>query len=262
MPNAWVRFARVAGAVFAVFALLGLIPHVQHGVNQGWPGGLPYLWATLASWFGGLHWYLPVAALAGGVALADATRVRRRPRLLELLLAAVFLASLSFALRGFIGPHLEYFARVHLLEVNQAADVAATLRPNDWSYRRRLAAEGAQEYDVAGILAMVHSTVAFAILSGIMLPLGVAIGNGSRRFLGTSQRRAAWAMAAGTTAVVYGAQIGAWIVVTATGAWPASLVYLGFLTVPLVILMTLVWSGAARPMTGLTRDSHSPGTTP
>lgn len=254
MPNPWTQFAKTGGAVLSLLALLGLIPYVQHGVAQGWPGGFfSYTWAILASWFGGLHWYLPAAALAGGVALRVASHSRRQPRLREVILVATIVGSMSFALRGFIGPQLEHHAFEGLLDLGnpQHAEVAAVLQPNDWNFLRELIAEeGVERGDVAHLVALLHSTVAFAILSALMLPLGVAIGRGSSRFSWSSRRRAAWGMAAGTIAVVYGAQIGAWRVAVTAAAWPAALIYVGFLTVPLVILLTLMWSGAPVSVTG------------
>jgi hypothetical protein len=257
MPSPWTRFSKTAIAVLSLFALLGLIPHVQFGVAQGWPLGLL---PALAGWFGDLHWYLPAAALAGGVAVAG-SRHFRAPRLREVVLAAVILATLSFALRGFLGPHLFHHATQGLLDTTtpQQAELAATRQPNDWNYLRGPAAQEPAPRHGAGIVAMVHSTVAFAILSAIMLPLGLLIGKGSRRFPGPSRRRAAWAMAAGTITAVYGAQIGAWRVVVTAELWPAALVYLGFLTVPLVILLTLLWSGAGGPAAYEPHGPPAPG---
>jgi hypothetical protein len=246
MPNPWTQFSKAALAVLSLLALLGLIPHVQSAMARRWPLGVV---PVLAGWLDGLHWYLPAAALVGGVAVSVSS-VLRPPRFREVLVVAIILATLSFALRGFVGPHLFHQATHGLLDTNpQQAELAATLRPNDWNYLRWLAAEEPARSDVGAILAMVHSTVAFAILSAIMLPLGLLIGTGSRRFTGASRRRAAWAMAAGTIAVVYGAQIGAWRVAVAAELWPVTLVYVGFLTVPLAILLTLVWSGAGGPAT-------------
>ena len=125
------------------------------------------------------------------------------------------------------------------------AELGAALRPNDWNYLRRLAAQDPGRPDRAAILAMMHSTVAFALLSAIMLPLGLLIGKGSRRFGGTGRRRAAWPMAAGTVAAVYAAQIGAWRIAVTAELGSVPLVYVGFLVLPLVILLTLTWSGAA-----------------
>jgi hypothetical protein len=245
MPNPWTQFSKAALAVVSLLALLGLIPHVQSAMVRGWPLGI---FPVLAGWLDDTHWYLPAAALVGGVAVAVSSFLRP-PRFREVLVAAMILATLSFALRGFVGPHLFHHATHGLLDTTnpQQAEFAATLRPNSWNYLRWLATEEPARSDVGAILAMVHSTVAFAILSAIMLPLGLLIGTGSRRFTGASRRRAAWAMAAGTIAVVYGAQIGAWRVAVTAELWPVALVYLGFLTVPLVILLTLVWSGAGGP---------------
>lgn len=253
MPNPWTQFAKTGGAVLSVLALLGLIPYVQYGVAQGWPGGVSYTGAILASWAGGLHWYLPASALSGGVALVVSSHSRRKPRPWEVILAATLLGAMSFALGGFIGPQLEHYAFQGLLDPNtqQHAEVAAVLQPNDWNYLRELIAqEGGERGGVAQLVALVHSTVAFAILPAIMLLLGIAIGTGSGRFLGPSRRRAAWAMAAGTIALVYGAQAGAWRVAVTAEVWPVALVYFGFLTVPLVILLTLMWSGAGWSLTG------------
>lgn len=250
MRNPWIQFGKVSLIVFAFFALFGLIPYLHHAVDQGWPGGFfPYLWAILASWVGSSDWYLPAAALAGGVALTSSRHVDR-PRLIHVFLACAAFAALSFALRGFIGPHLEHHARLGLLDManQRQAELAASLRPNDWNYLRALAAPEGNRADSVALLAMVHSTIAFAVLSAIMLALGLAIGNGGRRFLAATRRRATWTMAAGTTAVVYGAQIGAWRVAMTAEIWPAALVYFGFLTVPFVILLTLVWSGSALPL--------------
>lgn len=250
MRNQWLQVGKVSLLVFAFFALLGLIPYLHYAVDQGWPGGFfPYLWATLAGWVASLDWYLPVAALAGGVALMSSRHVDR-PRLIHVFLVCAAFAALSFALRGFIGPHLEHHARLGLLDManQRQAELAASLRPNDWSYLRELAVRDGNRADSAALLAMVDSTIAFAVLSAIMFPLGLAIGNGGRRFLAPTRRRATWAMAAGTTAVVYGAQIGAWRVAMTAEIWPAALVYFGFLTIPLVILLTLVWSGSALPL--------------
>jgi hypothetical protein len=240
MPNPWTQFTKTASAVLGVLALLGLIPYV-------WPGGVfPNLWANLASWVDDLHWYLPAAALAGGVVVAGSEHLRQ-PRLRDVILVATILAVLSFALRGFVGPNLFHYATQALLDTTTQAqsELAATRGPNDWNHLRRLTAQEPAHPGRAGMLALVHSTVAFAMLSAIMLPLGLVIGNGSRRFPATNRRRAAWAMAAGTVAVVYAAQIGAWRVAVTAEIWPVPLVYLGFLVVPLVILLTLTWSGAA-----------------
>jgi hypothetical protein len=247
MPNPWTQFTKTALAVSGLLAVLGLIPYAQYGAEQGWPGGLfPSLWANLALWIGDLHWYLPAAGLAGGVAVAGPEH-RFRPRLRDVVLVAAILAALSFALRGYVGPYLFHFASQALLDTANPpqTELATTLRPDHWNHLRWLIAQEPAHPAMAGMLAMVHSTVAFAILSAIMLPLGLMIGNGSRRFPGTSRRRAAWAMAAGTVAVVYAAQIGAWRVAVTAEIWPVPLVYLGFLIVPLVILLTLTWSGAA-----------------
>lgn len=256
MRNAWMQLARISLMVFAVFAVLGLVPYLNHAIGAGWPGGfLPYLWATVAGWVGSLDWYLPVAALAGGVAFASAMRERGRHPYLHVLLGCAAFAALSFALRGYIGPYLEHNARLGLLDMAnpRQAELAGSLQPNDWSFLRALAArEG-----TPGLVATVHATVAFALLSAVMLPLGLAIGNGSRRFRGAARRRAGWIMAAGTTAVVYGAQIGAWRLAMAAAIWPAALVYFGFLTVPFVILLTLVWAGAARPQGPGARSASS-----
>lgn len=259
MRKPWIQLGKVSVIVFCLFALLGLLPYLQHAVDQGWPGGfLPYLGAILASWVGSLHWYLPVAALAGGVALALAGR-QGDVRVLHVILACALFAVLSFALRGFIGPHLEHHARLGLLDMasQRQADLAAPLRPNDWNYLRALAARGGRE-DTAALLAMVHSTVAFAVLSAIMLPLGIAIGNGKQNLLGAARLRATWIMATGTTAVVYAAQAGMWRVAITAEIWPAALIYFGFLTVPLVVLLTLAWSGAGWPPWQRPQGSPSP----
>lgn len=256
MRKPWIQFGRVGVIVFAVFALLGLLPYLQHAVEQGWPGGFfPYLGALLASWVGSLHWYLPVTALAAGIALARAAQVGRL-HVRQVVLACVGLAVLSFALRGFVGPHLEHHARLGLLDManQRQADLAASLRPNDWNYLRALTANGERQ-DTAALLALIHSTVAFAVLSAIMLPLGIAIGNGSETWEGAARRRATWTMAAGTTAVVYAAQAGAWRVAVTAEVWPAGLVYFGFLTVPLVILLTLVWSRGGWQLGKVTQGS-------
>jgi hypothetical protein len=247
MRSPWIQFARVGFLIFALFALSGLIPYLQYAASNGWPGGFfSYMRAILAAWFGGLHWYLPVGALVGGVSVTASSDGRRHTRLLETILVCAGLALLSFAIRGFIGPHLEHHAHLGLLDmtIERNAEVAASLRPNDWNFFRTLAARGEDE---GASLAMVHSTIAFAVLSAIMLPLGLAIGHGSRRFLGPARGRAAWAMAAATTTVVYAAQIGAWRVALSTEAWTGELVYFGFLIVPLVMLLALAWSGTAWP---------------
>jgi hypothetical protein len=251
MRTPWISSVRAGLLVMAGFALLELIVRLLDATSRGWPGGFfPYLLAVLAGWVAGLHWYLPVGALVGGIAVVAADRSGRGPRLREVVVACATLAVLSFAVRGFIGPHLEHRSLVALVDMSierQAALVSA-LEPNDWIYLRALARQRAAEgIETLSLMAMVHSTVAFAILSAVMLPLGLAIGLGSRRFLGPARRRAVWAMAAATTALVYGAQVGAWRLVLTAEIWPGPLIYVGFLTVPLVMLLTLAWSGVAWP---------------
>jgi hypothetical protein len=159
---------------------------------------------------------------------------------------------LSFAIEGFIAPHLRYHAMLGILETVSVAEGSADLhaelmaarRPQDWNFFRGLAARGE---DGRNSLAIGHSMVAFAILPAIMLPLGLAIGHGSRRFSGSARRLTACAMAAATTILVYGAQIGAWWVALSTEIWTGKIIYFGFLTVPLVIFLTLAWSGTAWP---------------
>lgn len=245
MASVWVRFGKASTTVLVLLALIELIPHIQASVSQGWPGHfLPFLWANLALWVGGLHWYLPAAALAGGVA-ASVPNNASGPRILEVLTVAAVLAGLSFMLRGFVGPHLFYHASQTLLDMSlpPQADLPANLPPNDWSQMRRLTMSEQGDPGTGVMLAMVHSTVAFAILAAMMLPLGLSIGNGSRRFrIQARRRRAAWLMAAMTIVLVYAAQIAAWGVALTPGVAAGPVIYMGFLAVPLAILLTLIWS--------------------
>lgn len=249
MRHPWTEFVRVGSLVTGGFVVLHLAVHLVDAGTRGWSlGSLPELLVILASGVDGIAWYFPVGALAGGIAAAVTSELRRGPRPMEVLIAGAGLALVTFVMAGFIGPRVFHLAGRGVLPEGMAT-VA-----NDWTFFLSRAAE-AEGDELMPYAAMVHGTVALAVLTSLMLPLGLAIGRGSRRFAGRGRRRAVWAMAATTTLVVYGAQAVSWRLAVIGEVSPAPLLYAGYWLVPLVLLFTLAWAGA-------TSSGSWPGSSP
>lgn len=210
-------------------------------------------------------------------------RGRREPwRPGFVLTAVVAVSALSFVLSAFTGPHLQHQAfQVMISQVDPATTSRSTVtalrdtEANDWFYLRALAAERLVEgeadawspdvssdpeeaeaqarlaesrrnavREARAIVSETHLWIGWAIMAGLMLPIGLTVGHTGPRFSGRSGRVAPWAMAAGVVVAILSSHLVVWPFV-GSGVVPAlPLLYWAPVFLPSVILASLLWAGA------------------
>lgn len=251
MSDRWRGFARVSGLTFGTFILLDLVGALVGASSRGWPGGAMYLLPVLAGVVNRAYYYLPVAALLGAVSLARSEKAGSSVRPVEVLGAAVGVAALSFVLNGYVGPHLFHSSLQALLP-----EQSRTGQANDWTFFLSTAHAMKGHVPALGTVAgssgsmeirrelsaMIHAPVAFALLGGLMVPLGLLLGRISTRFSGRAGRLSTWGMCAVATASIYGAEIWTWNLSNRGLVQPVPLLYIGYLALPVVLMTTLFWS--------------------
>lgn len=262
MRGRWLEFVRIAAVWTVALVFLDLVHSLIVTVRapdmsiRGWSHVLVNGATSVSS----VGFHLPVGVLIGAVSVASRSRKGPSPGAGVIAGAAVLIALFSFVASGFVGPHLEYHARIVMMDRNLAPADAAEFRrtsiPNDWALFRSMTAERSVEAhalengeereaafrEVRIAAAMLHQPIVLGLLAGLSLPLGLLVGRIAGGVRGVRERLGRWGMTAGIIVLSYGGWIWAWMLLGPPVEPFVPLLYLATLTVPAAVLATLWWA--------------------